>query len=191
MLPNSKRFWDYNRGLFHGIRPTYVERASEFGNKHTTILFPNIHSVPLYSELLNRRILFLTTVQVLRLIDKKGGIDNYLLKTPKKQLDSEVALKWRAFLCAFKEAKQQLAMQPDFLTNAGLPSKEQFLDAGLETGPISSAFFPQSDPLNNIVLRQLASYKAVRPYGFARFLRTKRFKPLKEYLKAYNSVNLD
>jgi large subunit ribosomal protein L28 len=183
-------FFDYNRGLFHGKRPSYFEKRSEYKNAHTHILLPNIHDVPLYSELLNRRILFRTTTHVLRIIDKKGGLDNYLLTTPPRELDSEVALKWRAFLLHFREAKQQAVLQADFLAKQSLPPAEAFQAAGLPHGPTSSALFPGTAALTETVLHQLAAYKAIRPYGFLRIQNMKKYKPFREYLHRWNMVSL-
>lgn len=50
---------------------------------------PNVHYVKLYSEILGQRVRVKATSQVLRIVDKLGGLDNYLLKYKPEKLDSQ------------------------------------------------------------------------------------------------------
>ncbi len=50
---------------------------------------PNVHYVKLFSEILGLRVRVKATSQVLRIVDKLGGLDNYLLKYKPEKLDSQ------------------------------------------------------------------------------------------------------
>lgn len=53
---------------------------------------PNVQSKKLYSELLDSHFDLKVTTAVMRTIDKKGGLDMYLLDTRDKNLFSDKAL---------------------------------------------------------------------------------------------------
>ncbi|XP_039044286.1 50S ribosomal protein L28-like [Hibiscus syriacus] len=55
-------------------------------------LKPNVQERHLFSYILDHKV----TTHALRCIDKAGGIDEYLLKTPYHKMDTEMALSWRA-----------------------------------------------------------------------------------------------
>lgn len=50
--------------------------------------------------MLDRHIRVAVTTHALRCIDKKGGIDEYLLGIPEKKLDSQKAVFWRRQIAA-------------------------------------------------------------------------------------------
>ncbi|GAB2293142.1 hypothetical protein Dimus_027351, partial [Dionaea muscipula] len=50
----------------------------------------------LFSYILDRHIRVKVTTHALRCIDKAGGIDEYLLKTPYHKMDTELGLVWKA-----------------------------------------------------------------------------------------------
>lgn len=50
----------------------------------------------LFSYILDRHIRVKVTTHALRCIDKAGGIDEYLLKTPYQKMDTELGLYWKA-----------------------------------------------------------------------------------------------
>lgn len=50
---------------------------------------PNAQNASLYSEILDRKVQFKVTPSALRNIDKAGGLDNYLLYSNEKHVDSE------------------------------------------------------------------------------------------------------
>ena len=56
---------------------------------------PNVVHAQLYSEVLDKKIPCHVTTYVLRWIDKVGGLDNYILQTPSRKLQSEFAEKLR------------------------------------------------------------------------------------------------
>ena len=50
----------------------------------------------LFSYIMDRHIRVHVTTHALRCIDKAGGIDEYLLKTPYHKMDTELGLLWKA-----------------------------------------------------------------------------------------------
>mmetsp|Transcript_32969 Transcript_32969/g.85493 ORF Transcript_32969/g.85493 Transcript_32969/m.85493 type:complete len:124 (+) Transcript_32969:137-508(+) len=93
------------RGLFAGKQPHFGDQISEDGkNRSRRKWSPNAQRKRLYSETLQRMIPFTVTTAALRTIDKMGGLDNYLLKTPEEKLASDAGLKWKAVIL---EARQQ------------------------------------------------------------------------------------
>lgn len=50
----------------------------------------------LFSYILDRHIRVKVTTHAIRCIDKAGGIDEYLLKTPYHKMDTEMGLFWKA-----------------------------------------------------------------------------------------------
>jgi len=61
---------------------------------------PNVQRKRLWSDTLNRMVQFNVTASALRWIDKAGGLDNYLLKTSPKKLDSALGMEYRRILQA-------------------------------------------------------------------------------------------
>ena len=57
---------------------------------------PNVQEKRLFSYILDRHIRVKVTTHAIRCIDKAGGIDEYLLKTPYKKMDTEMGLLWKA-----------------------------------------------------------------------------------------------
>ncbi|KAA0052986.1 54S ribosomal protein L24 [Cucumis melo var. makuwa] len=57
---------------------------------------PNVQEKRLFSYILDRHIRVKVTTHALRCIDKAGGIDEYLLKTPYQKMDTELGLFWKA-----------------------------------------------------------------------------------------------
>lgn len=57
---------------------------------------PNVQEKRLFSYILDRHIRVKVTTHALRCIDKAGGIDEYLLKTPYRKMDTEMGLFWKA-----------------------------------------------------------------------------------------------
>uniref|UniRef100_A0A803MDB7 Large ribosomal subunit protein bL28m n=1 Tax=Chenopodium quinoa TaxID=63459 RepID=A0A803MDB7_CHEQI len=57
---------------------------------------PNVQEKRLFSYILDRHIRVHVTTHALRCIDKAGGIDEYLLKTPYHKMDTEMGLLWKA-----------------------------------------------------------------------------------------------
>jgi large subunit ribosomal protein L28 len=86
------------KGLLGGADITWVDRVSKFGNRCSRPRYPNIQKCWFYSELLDKQLAFHVTTSVMRSIDKKGGLDAYLLRTCDKKLGSDVAISWKSIL---------------------------------------------------------------------------------------------
>ena len=66
--------------------------VSHANNKTRRRFLPNLHQVTLISETLRERVRLRVTSNGLRTIEKRGGVDAYLLSTPNVKL-APVALK--------------------------------------------------------------------------------------------------
>lgn len=75
-------------GLYHGKTIIFGNRNTFSEKKSRRTWKPNVHHVRLYSEILDKRLRIKVTTSALRCIDKAGGLDNYLLKTKEKKIDS-------------------------------------------------------------------------------------------------------
>ncbi len=60
--------------------------VSHANNKTKRKFFPNMNNVAFWSDILNRRIKLRVSAQGARTIEKRGGIDLYVLGTPKAKL---------------------------------------------------------------------------------------------------------
>ncbi|KAL8130271.1 hypothetical protein V2J09_019426 [Rumex salicifolius] len=85
------------RGLFAGRHIQFGNQISEDGgNKSKRSWKPNVQDKRLFSYILDRHIRVKVSTHALRCIDKAGGIDEYLLKTPYQKMDTEMGLLWKA-----------------------------------------------------------------------------------------------
>ncbi|KAH6830719.1 Ribosomal L28 family [Perilla frutescens var. hirtella] len=85
-----------HRGLYAGRHIQFGNRVSEGGgNKTKRNWKPNVQDKRLFSYILDRHIRVKVTTHALRCIDKAGGIDEYLLKTPHRKMDTEMGLFWK------------------------------------------------------------------------------------------------
>ncbi|CAM9511944.1 unnamed protein product [Scytosiphon promiscuus] len=75
-------------GLYCGKDIRFGNTISFSHKKNRRTWKPNVQTKALYSELLDEWIKFKLTTHALRCVDKAGGIDKYLLKTPDKWLNS-------------------------------------------------------------------------------------------------------
>jgi large subunit ribosomal protein L28 len=57
---------------------------------------PNVQEKRLFSYVHDQHIRVKVTTHALRCIDKAGGIDEYLLKTPYNKMDTEMGIVWKA-----------------------------------------------------------------------------------------------
>ncbi|KAK4755961.1 hypothetical protein SAY87_009718 [Trapa incisa] len=86
-----------NRGIFAGRHIRFGNQVSEDGgNKSRRSWKPNVQEKRLFSYILDRHIRVKVTTHAIRCIDKAGGIDEYLLKTPYQKMDTELGLYWKA-----------------------------------------------------------------------------------------------
>ncbi|XP_022751819.1 uncharacterized protein LOC111300457 [Durio zibethinus] len=97
-IPDSKVVMGRaKRGLYAGRHIQFGNRISEDGgNKSRRTWKPNVQQKRLFSYILDRHIQVKVTTHALRCIDKAGGIDEYLLKTPYHKMDTEMGLFWKA-----------------------------------------------------------------------------------------------
>ncbi|ORE14143.1 hypothetical protein BCV71DRAFT_161439, partial [Rhizopus microsporus] len=84
------------RGLFGGKHIQFGNNNPFSKKKTRRSWLPNVQNKNLYSETLSKFIELKVTTSVLRTIDKKGGLDKYLLETKDKNLFSEKALELKA-----------------------------------------------------------------------------------------------
>ncbi|GLU20974.1 hypothetical protein SLE2022_371450 [Rubroshorea leprosula] len=96
-IPDSKIVMNRaKRGLYAGRHIQFGNRISEDGgNKTRRCWKPNVQEKRLFSYILDRHIRVKVTTHALRCIDKAGGIDEYLLKTPYHKMDTEMGLFWK------------------------------------------------------------------------------------------------
>uniref|UniRef100_A0A3Q7IDU8 Large ribosomal subunit protein bL28m n=1 Tax=Solanum lycopersicum TaxID=4081 RepID=A0A3Q7IDU8_SOLLC len=79
------------RGLFAGYHIQFGNRVSEKGgNTSRRTWKPNVQEKRLFSYILDRQIRVKVTTYALRCIDKAGGIDEYLLKKPYHEMETEL-----------------------------------------------------------------------------------------------------
>ncbi|XP_076956470.1 uncharacterized protein LOC143631665 [Bidens hawaiensis] len=97
-LPESKVVMGRaHRGIYAGRHIQFGNQVSEKGgNKTRRNWKPNVQEKHLFSYILDRHIRVKVTTHALRCIDKAGGIDEYLLKTPYKKMDTEMGLLWKS-----------------------------------------------------------------------------------------------
>ncbi|TVU38729.1 hypothetical protein EJB05_12114 [Eragrostis curvula] len=98
MLPNNKVVMGRaKRGIFAGRHIQFGNKVSEDGgNKSRRSWKPNVQEKRLFSYIHDRHIRVKVTTHALRCIDKAGGIDEYLLKTPYNKMDTEMGIVWKA-----------------------------------------------------------------------------------------------
>ncbi|OAY77043.1 54S ribosomal protein L24, mitochondrial [Ananas comosus] len=98
MLPNNKVVMGRaKRGIFAGRHIQFGNKVSEDGgNKSRRTWKPNVQEKRLFSYIHDRHIRVKVTTHALRCIDKAGGIDEYLLKTPYDKMETEMGLVWKA-----------------------------------------------------------------------------------------------
>ncbi|CDH58978.1 mitochondrial ribosomal protein l28 [Lichtheimia corymbifera JMRC:FSU:9682] len=86
------------RGLFGGKHIQFGNNNPFSKKKTRRNWLPNVQSKKLYSETLDRFLDLKVTTSVLRTIDKKGGLDQYLLETRDKNLCSDKALELKSVI---------------------------------------------------------------------------------------------
>lgn len=77
------------------------------GGERISLVRPQLQLVKLYSHVLGRQVPLTITPEMLRSVEAKGGLDQYLLTTPDKLLHSDIAsnLKWE-MTCKMRRASQ-------------------------------------------------------------------------------------
>ncbi|KAF7000621.1 hypothetical protein CFC21_016484, partial [Triticum aestivum] len=87
---------------------------------------PNVQEKRLFSYIHDRHIRVKVTTHALRCIDKAGGIDEYLLKTPYNKMDTEMGIAWKAKI--EKMYSELAGMEVGFFP----PEKEAKIEQGFE-----------------------------------------------------------
>ncbi|ONK74726.1 uncharacterized protein A4U43_C03F9510 [Asparagus officinalis] len=98
MIPNTKIVMNRaKRGIFAGRHIQFGNKIALQGlNKSRRSWKPNVQEKRLFSYIHDKHICIKVTTHALRWIDKAGGIDEYLLKTPYEKMDTEMGLVWKA-----------------------------------------------------------------------------------------------
>jgi large subunit ribosomal protein L28 len=86
------------RGLFAGKHIQFGNNKPFSLKKTRRVWLPNIQRKRLFSQILGKEIQLKVTTAALRTIDKKGGLDNYLLYTRDEKLQSELAIRLKRLL---------------------------------------------------------------------------------------------
>ncbi|BAF21826.1 large ribosomal subunit protein bL28m [Oryza sativa Japonica Group] len=128
LLPDSKVVMGRaKRGIYAGRHIQFGNKVSEDGgNKSRRTWKPNVQEKRLFSYIHDRHIRVKVTTHALRCIDKAGGIDEYLLKTPYNKMDTEMGVAWKAKI---EKMYSQLAqMEVGFFS----PEEETKIEQGFE-----------------------------------------------------------
>lgn len=97
-----------DRGLFGGTTKLFGNQISHSVRHSRRTWSPNVQSKRLWSDALNRMVRVKLVTSVLRTIDTKGGLDNYLIESKDKKIDSRFGLELKqAVKAARRELKQQ------------------------------------------------------------------------------------
>jgi len=84
--------------------------VSHANNRTRRRYLPNLHQQSFYSESLNETVRLRVSTQALRTVEKRGGIDEFLLKARSTTLSSDLRrLKQRITLARTAAAEQQAA----------------------------------------------------------------------------------
>lgn len=86
------------RGLFAGETIRFGDQVSEMGNRSRRTWKPNVQRVNLWSETLQEQVFCRVTTTALGLIDKAGGLDNYILGQRHPESRFALQLKTRILL---------------------------------------------------------------------------------------------
>ncbi|KAI9246271.1 hypothetical protein BDA99DRAFT_527266 [Phascolomyces articulosus] len=93
------------RGLFGGKHIQFGNNNPFSKKKTRRFWLPNVQNKKLYSATLDKFLELKVTTSVLRTIDKKGGLDQYLLETRDKNLFSEKAVQLKNTILKQQEKK--------------------------------------------------------------------------------------
>ncbi|KAJ2520140.1 hypothetical protein H4217_002246 [Coemansia sp. RSA 1939] len=109
--PTTHFYRLHRDGLFGETRVQFGNNKPKSLHKTRRFWMPNIQLVSLYSAALDQTLRIRVTTRVLRTIDKKGGLDNYLLGTKDKKIGGPFALELKARLVKALESKQKPQQQ--------------------------------------------------------------------------------
>ncbi|KAJ2769155.1 hypothetical protein IWQ57_003226 [Coemansia nantahalensis] len=97
-------------GLFGGKQVQHGNNKPKSLHKTRRTWLPNIQKVSMFSAILGKMLSINVTTRVLRTIDKKGGLDEYLLTTKDAKIASEFGLQLKDKLQ--KELARQRTSEP-------------------------------------------------------------------------------
>ena len=92
-------FWHLKFFVFYQLRRSIFIHQNFFcnsGDRSRRTWKPNVQEKRLFSYVLDRHIRVEVTTHTLRCLDKAGGIDEYLLKTPYHKMGTEMGLYWKS-----------------------------------------------------------------------------------------------
>lgn len=73
-----------------GKKVMFGNNVSHAQNKTRRTFAPNVQDTSIYSEALGELVRIRVTAAGLRTIDTKGGLDKFLIETPKTKLDADL-----------------------------------------------------------------------------------------------------
>ena len=87
LYSNVAKLGRADRGLYAGKSLSYGNTISEFGNRNRRTWKPNIQRASLYSSTLQERVKLRVSTEALRVIDRVGGLDAYIIgqKVPESE----------------------------------------------------------------------------------------------------------
>ncbi|KAJ2400519.1 hypothetical protein GGI23_001986 [Coemansia sp. RSA 2559] len=109
--PTTQFYRLHRDGLFGDVKIQYGNNKPKSLHKTRRFWLPNIQLVNLYSAILDKTLRIHVTTRVLRTIDKRGGLDNYLLETKDKHINSRLGMDLKQKLKAALELKDQQQQQ--------------------------------------------------------------------------------
>ena len=74
-----------------GVKPLFGHNVSHSNRKVKKKFLPNLCNVTLVSDILNKKIKLRITTRTLRSINRKGGLDSFLLSRSEKQLTTRAS----------------------------------------------------------------------------------------------------
>ncbi|KAI9148497.1 hypothetical protein H9P43_010191 [Blastocladiella emersonii ATCC 22665] len=98
LLRGGSRPGRADTGLLAGKRIMYGNKVSHSEHKTRRTWEPNVHERSLFSRVLDQHFRIKVSSTALRTIDKKGGLDAYLLTTPTEKLDSALGTKLKGMV---------------------------------------------------------------------------------------------
>jgi large subunit ribosomal protein L28 len=111
------RFPEPKFKLLGGRRPNYAYYVADHDRKIPHVWKLNTQVKEYKSQLLDKTYRVLVTTRVMKTIDKKGGLDNYILDTSDQKLDSEIAIEVKKELLQTITSQQKSAFRDPELVN--------------------------------------------------------------------------
>ncbi|KAG0296139.1 39S ribosomal protein L24, mitochondrial [Dissophora globulifera] len=136
------------RGLFGGKQIQFGNNVPFSKTKTRRTWLPNVHTKRLFSETLNDWIRLNMTTSVIRTVDKKGGLDRYLLET-RPELLGERGVELRHKIVETLKAKQAKRALDNFARTQGKNSTTLSSEAQEAVKAVSSKTASPTTPIVN------------------------------------------